>query len=231
MPRLKKKSANFAGNIQHIINNNMSIYYPINLYLKNKKCLIVGGGSVAERKVLTLLEYEASIELISPKITPVLAKLVHDKSICYIDRRYKKGDVKGAMLVIVATNDALLNKQIASEAEDRNCLINVVDCPALCNFIVPSIVRRGDLQISIGTDGTCPALAKRIRKDLEVIFDERYEEFLKLAKKVRNEVKNRIQDINKRKDIMNHLVYSDLLQLIHENKQEEIEKRIQEIIS
>jgi len=230
MPRLKKKSLSSVKDIQHIINN-MSNYYPINLHLKDRKCVVVGGGSVAERKVLTLLEYGASIELISPKITPALAKLVHDKSISHIVRMYRKGDVKGAMLVIVATNDATCNKQIASEAQDINCLINVVDCPALCSFIVPSIVRRGDLQISIGTDGTCPSLAKKIRKELEIIFDTRYESFLKLAKRVRDDLKNRIQDIDKRKEIMNSLVYSDLLQLIHEDKQEEIGKRIREIIS
>ena len=208
----------------------MSNYYPINLYLKNKKCVVVGGGVVAERKVLTLLEYEADIDLISPKITPILAKLVQNKNISHIERVYQRGDIRGSMLVIVATDDTPLNKRITSEAQEENCLINVVDCPDLCNFIVPSIVRRGDLQITIGTNGICPSLSKKIRKELETIYDRRYEKFLKLAKNIRDEVKQRVQDPNKRKKIMKHLVYSDMMQLIHENKEDEIQKNIREII-
>lgn len=206
-------------------------YYPINLYLKNRKCVVVGGGVVAERKVLTLLEYEADIVLVSPKITSILAKLVQNKSISHIDRVYQQGDIKGAMLVIVATDNTPLNKRITSEAQEENCLINVVDVPDLCNFIVPSIVRRGDLQITIGTNGVCPSLSKKIRKELETVYDLRYEKFLKLAKNIREEVKQRVQDPDKRKKIMKHLVYSDLMQLIHENKEDMIKKRIQEIIS
>lgn len=205
-------------------------YYPINLSLKGQKCVVIGGGHVAERKVLTLLAYDALIYLISPDVTEAIAKLAGERQIHHLSRRYKKGDIAGVMLAIVATDNTELNKEIALEAKECNCLINVVDCPSLCNFILPSIIRRGNLQITIGTDGICPALSKKIRKDLEGLFGCEYERFLEIAERIREKIKSTITDPDKRKAIINEFVYSDLLQLIKLNKENEINDRIREII-
>ncbi|MGA1870441.1 MAG: bifunctional precorrin-2 dehydrogenase/sirohydrochlorin ferrochelatase [bacterium] len=208
----------------------MSGYYPINLSLKDQKCVVVGGGSVAERKIVTLMEYNACVFLVSPEVTPGLATLAGEGLIHHLARKYERGDVKGALLVIVATNNTILNKQIACEAKEHNCLINVVDCPDLCTFILPSIIRRGDLQITIGTNGVCPALSKKIRKELESLFGDEYEKFLEIAKIIREKIKEKIKDPGARSALINKLVYSDLLELIKENKETEIHTTLREII-
>ncbi len=141
--------------------------YPILLNLKNKRVLVIGGGKIAERKVSRLLLAEADISLISPTITEFLQKLVEEKKIVHQKRKFKKGDLENTFLLIAATNDKGVNRQIYLEAERKKILVNAVDMPDYCNFFVPSIVDRGDLLVSISTHGKSPAFAKLLRKKLE----------------------------------------------------------------
>ena len=157
-------------------------YYPILLNLKGKKCVVVGGGKVAERKALSLLKSGAKITVISPECTVRLKKENLTGRIKYISRRYKNGDLKNAFLVIAATDAGETNRKIS---EDAPYLVNVVDMPLLCNFIVPSVVRRGPLTIAVSTSGVSPSLARTIKKELEGLYGREFEEHLNYIKKIR----------------------------------------------
>jgi len=149
-------------------------YYPINLNISGRKCIVIGGGNVAERKILSLLECGADVTVISPSLTKNIKRLVDEYRINFIKRNYKKGDLKGAFIVVAATNDSKVNKEVAKEAKKKKVMINVVDSPKLCDFISPSVIRRGDLVISISTGGKFPAFSKKIRIMLEKIIGKEY---------------------------------------------------------
>jgi precorrin-2 dehydrogenase/sirohydrochlorin ferrochelatase len=157
-------------------------YYPIFLNLKGKKCVVAGGGKVAERKALSLLKSGAKVTVISPECTERLKKENLKGRIKYISRRYKKGDLKNAFLVIAATDSGETNRKIS---EDAPYLVNVVDMPLLCNFIAPSVIRRGPLTIAVSTSGISPSLARTIRKELEGLYGREFVKHLNYIKKMR----------------------------------------------
>jgi precorrin-2 dehydrogenase/sirohydrochlorin ferrochelatase len=163
-------------------------FYPVLLDLTGKKVLVVGGGQVAQRKVETLLEYEAKISIIARVLTDKLNKMVDVETVVFLGKEFLPHHLDGAFLVIAATNDKGLNHRVSEEANRRGILVNAVDQPADCNFIVPSILRRGDLLVAISTSGKSPAMAKRIREQLEWQFGEEYETTLKLMGRVREAV-------------------------------------------
>jgi len=163
-------------------------YYPINLDVLNRKCLIVGGGSVGTRKVLTLLDCGAKVTLVSPDASEKLLELVDNGLIAWEKRSYLTSDLDGTFLVIGATDDEELNHQISADAEKLNMLCNIADRPEVCNFILPAIVNRGDLMISISTSGKSPAFAKTLRKELERQFGVEYAEFLRLMGAIRKKL-------------------------------------------
>src|SRR5436190_19296165 len=132
-------------------------YYPIFLNLAERRCVVIGGGSVAEGKVLSLLESEAYVTVISPELTAELKKLATEEKILHLERDYQPGDVRGAFLAISATDDRAVNAQVWQEAEEAGILFNAVDDAAHCNFIAGSIVRQGALTIAISTSGSAPA--------------------------------------------------------------------------
>lgn len=184
-------------------------YYPVFLNLKGKKVVIIGCGKVAERKILALLKTGADITVISPQLTKRLKKL--KGKIKHIPRQYRKGDLKGSFLVIAATDSQVINKQVS---EDAPCLVNVVDAPSLCNFIVPAVVRRGPLVIAISTSGISPALSGSIRKELERRYGPEFSNYLKLLKKLRSQAMKEIPDRRKRAKFLKNLA-SKLLNLRH----------------
>ncbi len=163
-------------------------YFPVNLYLKNKLCVVIGGGKVAERKVENLLKVQAEIKIISPDLSPRLKKLAQEGKIYWERRTYQKGDLDSAWLVIAATDNPEVQKQVYEEAEKRHIFCNIVDVPELCSFIVPSVIRRGALTIAISTSGASPAVAKRIREILENLIGEEYEFYLELMKNLRDQI-------------------------------------------
>ena len=160
--------------------------YPIYLNnLSRQTVVVIGGGSVALRKVKGLLEVGASVTLISPKITQALEKLSQTVSLRLIQRDYHPGDLRGAFLVIAATDDPRVNQAVWDEAQQENCLINVVDDPAHCNFIIPAQVRHGDFSIAVSTGGASPALARRLREQLESDFGPEYGALTALMRELR----------------------------------------------
>jgi precorrin-2 dehydrogenase/sirohydrochlorin ferrochelatase len=163
-------------------------YYPVFLNLKGRRVLLVGAGVVAQQKVPGLLASQARLHVVAPEAHLDIQGLARDGKIQWSARPYKKADLRGVSLVIAATGDSNLHKQIVKEAHARGLWVNVVDVPSLCDFIAPAVVARGDIQMAISTGGAAPALAKYLRKKFEPLLGREYEEFAKLMKTLRPEI-------------------------------------------
>jgi len=205
-------------------------YYPINLDIKNRKCLIVGGGAVGTRKVITLLECGARVTVVSPEPTPQLTRLASERSITLEKRDYRSDDITGMFLVIGATDDESLNLQVSKDAEQAHILCNIADRPEVCNFILPSIVRRGDLVITVSTSGKSPALAKRLRKQLETQFGQEYADFLLLMGAIRKKLLAQAHEPEAHKDLFHKLIESNILNLMHAGKKEDVNMLLYKIL-
>ena len=165
------------------------VYFPVFLNIQRKKCVVVGGGQIAFRKVKMLLDCGASVTVISPVLHPDLSELSDKKSIRVIRRSYKLGDLKGAMIVVAATDVNKINRKVADEARSVRALINVVDDPKSSDFIIPSFFRRGDLTVSVSTAGRSPALARKIRTRLEENLGDEYRSLVTLINDARSSLK------------------------------------------
>ena len=205
-------------------------YYPIHLDIKNRNCLVVGGGAVGTRKVNTLLECSARVSVVSPEPSQQLTKMAAAGSIVLKQRAYRSADLKDTFLVIGATDDENLNQQISSDAALSNILCNIADRPEACNFILPSIVRRGDLVITISTSGQSPALAKKLRQNLEIQFGQEYAQFLLLMGAIRKKLLSQTHEPEAHKSLFNKLIDSNLIQLMQSNKTEEINSLLYKIL-
>jgi precorrin-2 dehydrogenase/sirohydrochlorin ferrochelatase len=184
-------------------------YYPVFLDLKGRDCVVVGGGKVAERKVLGLLKAGARVRVVSPGLTRRLAKEKTNGTIRHIPRRYRKTDLRGAFLVIAATDSGEENGRISSDAGD--ILVNVVDTPELCNFIVPSTVKRGPLTIAVSTSGTSPAMARAIRKELESLYGGQFGRYLRGLAGLRARAAGEIKDKKERERFLKSLASGKIL--------------------
>ncbi len=164
-------------------------FYPLSLKISGKRCVVVGGGEVARRKVRTLLEYGANVEVISPDPCRELNKLGGAGEIKVLRRRYQAGDLQGAFLAIAATDNSALNQQVVKEAKEKAVPVNVADDAKNSDFILPSYLRRGALTIAVSTAGVSPALARKIRTRLEKDFGDEYASLVRLVGEVRAELK------------------------------------------
>lgn len=193
----------------------MTRYYPVYLDLGGRLAVVVGGGAVATRKVRTLVDYGARVLVVAPEPVAEIEQLAAEDVIALERRGYVRGDLDDAFLVVCATDSEEVNRAVYVEAEQRGCLVNVVDVPELCNFIVPSIVRRGQLQLAISTGGAAPAVAKRLRRHVEEHVGEEWGPYIELLGKVRTLVIERIPgDEAVRKPIFEAIGASDLLDRI-----------------
>lgn len=166
-------------------------YYPIFLNIAGKRCLVIGGGQVAERKAASLLDCGGRVTVISPRLCPELEAKRAQGAIEAQVRDFRPGDLEGVFLAIAATDDPGVNDSAVKEAHIRGTMINVVDQPGECDFIVPSVVRRGELLIAISTGGRSPALARKVREEMEGRFGPEYGALLDLVSQVRRELSNR----------------------------------------
>ncbi|GAG12058.1 unnamed protein product, partial [marine sediment metagenome] len=157
--------------------------------IRGRKCVVVGGGQVALRKVRVLLEHGADVEVISPDLCPELAKLAQGREIHALTRKYQAGDLKNAFVAIVATDSGDINQRVVVEARRRAVLVNVVDDAGNSDFIVPSYLRRGALTIAVSTGGKSPALARKIRSRLEKELGDEYALVVCLIGEVRAEIR------------------------------------------
>lgn len=142
----------------------MTRYYPAYLDLTGKRCVVIGAGVVAERKVVQLLASEAKVMLVSPTATGEIQRLAGEGKVRWIEREYVQGDLAGATLAVAATDDEQVNRQVHAEAHREKVLLNVVDVTPLCGFIAPSVVERGPVTVAISTSGSSPALARKLRE-------------------------------------------------------------------
>ena len=167
-------------------------YYPAFVSIEGKKCVVAGGGRVAERKVRDLLKAGASVRVISPELTPGLLRLRESGRIRHTARKFRPADTRGAFLIIAATDDMEINRSAASMG--KGMLVNVVDRPAQCSFIVPSTLRRGPLTIAVSTSGASPAMARAIRQELEDMFGPEVGSYLEGLCRTRKRLMKEIKD-------------------------------------
>lgn len=164
-------------------------YFPIVLDLHDRPVLVIGGGAVAQRKVEGLLAADARVTIVSPVLTPDLATLAADSRVHHEPRRYRAGDLEGFSLVFVATSDPSLSAQVAREGRTRGIWVNAADDPAHCDFILPAVLRRGPLTVSVSSDATSPALAGMVRDELADLLGDEYSALAELVAEVRGELR------------------------------------------
>ena len=205
-------------------------HYPIGVDLTNRRCVVVGGGVIAERKVETLLAFRAAVHVVAPELTERLSVLANEGTIEHAARVYEHGILDGAFLVIAATDHRETNKSVSAEAQRRGILVNVVDDPALCTFFVPAMVRRGDLVISVSTSGNSPAMARRVRERLESLFGPEYGKLAELMGSLREEVKTTYPDQADRNRAFVRILDSDVMDLLAQGKRDEALARARKCI-
>ncbi len=166
-------------------------YYPVALDLRDRLCLVVGGGPVAEAKVEGLLAAGARVTVVSPEITEALTAWAIEGSIIHRPHRYRPDDLDGQQLVFSASDQREVTESVSAEARRRGLWVNAADDPAFCDFLLPSVLRRGRLVVAVSTGGASPALAARVRRDLEAYFAPAYGELVELAAEVRAELRSR----------------------------------------
>lgn len=205
-------------------------YYPIFIDLDGRRVLVIGGGAVAQRKIESVLESGADVQVISKELTPAIRHLVEHGKIGFIGTEFDDTFLQDAFLVIAATDDPSLNRRISHAAKGKNILVNAVDQPSDCTFIVPSILRRGDLLIAASTSGKSPGLAKKIREILAGRFGEEYGAFLVMMGRLRKEILQRGLSQEENSRIFHELVHSAILDGIRDNKYEEISSILSDIL-
>ena len=208
----------------------MNTYYPVYIQLREQPCVVIGGGKIAEGKVEGLLAAQANVTVISPELTPHLHELAEQKQVTYVARAYEPGDLAGAFLVICATDQAEINHQVWQEATANRQLVNVVDDTPRCNFIAPSILRKGDLTIAISTSGKAPALAVRLKERLQRELGPEYERFLELAGELREPLARHIPDFETRKALWYELVDSEILDLLARGEEDAAREIISRVV-
>lgn len=186
--------------------------YPMMVDLTGKRCLVVGGGTVAERKVTLLLECGADVEVVSPATTARLGALAASGAMRVRRRPVRPSDLSDAFLVVVATDDPQVNREVAERVRTTGGLVNVADDPEACSFLVPSVLRRGDLTIAISTGGGSPALAKKLRQRLEQTIGPEYEAYLAALRLLRERARRAIADPQLRRAVHQRAVESDLFE-------------------
>ena len=190
------------------------VYYPAFLDITDKRCLVVGGGKVAERKVAMLLQFNAHVIVVGPVMTRTLLKLDNEGKIEYFQRTYTAKDLDNTALVFACTDNSIINNKIKTEAARKNIPVNVVDDPDLCDFIVPSIIKKGDLTIAISTSGELPLLSKKLRQKIEEVVTDDYLEYLHIIGEFRKHLMKTVKEARKRGLIMKDIAKMDMQEVI-----------------
>lgn len=200
-------------------------FYVACLRLKGRECLVVGGGDVGLEKVEGLLACDGSVTVVAPDLCPELVALAAEGSIRHVPRRYEAADLEGRFLVIAATADSEVNIAVYDDAERRAMLVNVVDVPPLCNFILPAILRTGPLAIAISTAGASPALAKRMKREIGEHFGEEYARLAIVLNDVRGWAKATLPTYQDRKAFFEGIVdgQPDPVVLLREGRDDELQ--------
>lgn len=199
-------------------------YYPIFIELTGRPCLVIGGGPVAERKTDGLVAAGARVTVLSPALTVRLEELVEAGRIDHIGREYAPGDLAGYQFAFVATDDDDVNGAVAREGRERSVWVNASDDPAHCDFILPSILRRGELVVAVATGGGSPALSRAIREELEAYFTDDYSRLAELVTTVRQELRRRSRSPDPER--WRSALTADLRRLVAEGKPTEAREQL-----
>ena len=205
-------------------------FYPICLDLEARACVVVGGGRVAERKVLGLLSCKAQVSVISPALTEELQLQHVSGDIEWIDREFRQGDLAQAFLVIAATDDEETQKRVYEEADANNLLLNVADVPQRCNFILPASAKQGDLTISVSTAGKSPALARKIRMELEKRYGPEYRVLVDILGAIRPQVLASGLPQIENEQLFKQLLHDDMEEWIKNKNWDSIENHLRAVL-
>jgi precorrin-2 dehydrogenase/sirohydrochlorin ferrochelatase len=204
----------------------MEMLYPVMLNLKGKNCLVVGGGRIALQKLETLILTGANIRVVAKDVIPQISELAGSRKIMIERKPYSSSDLKDIFIVFGATNDRILNKEIYLDALKEHILVNIVDTPDLCLFQVPASVKRKGLVISVSTSGKSPALAKKIRKDLEQQYPETYQIYLEWLDQWRSKMKRHpVLTLKDRENIFNEIVQYPVIEWINQDNEESAHRK------
>jgi len=201
-------------------------YYPVFLEMKDRRCVVIGGGAVAEKKVEGLVAVGANVTVISPAITDGLRELLTQGAIRHVAREYQTGDRAGYDLVFVATDNPEINAMVSSEARSLRIWVNSADDPDHCDFILPGVIRRGDLAVAVSTSGVSPAVARAIREELDEYFTADYARFVQIAGEVRRELREK--SVSPDASAWNRALKGDFRRLIREGRPERARERLLE---
>ncbi len=199
--------------------------YPINLNVEDKICVVLGGGHVAFRKICGLIEANARIILIAPEICSDIKNLVDINQVEWRQQNYSSGCIPNGFIFIAATNDEEVNKLAAMEAAKKNMLVNQVTNKS-ANFTIPSVIRQGNLTLTISTEGLSPALSKYIRLYLENQFNENFAIWLERLSKIRDEVKNKIKTVQEREQFWRNVMSDENFLLVQSGELDKAEVNI-----
>ena len=205
-------------------------HLPIFLNIRHKPCLVVGAGSIAARKIELLLKAGADVSVVANNIGSAVSELEKQGAIRCLLRNYEPTDLKGAKLVIAATNDAELNAKISTMAQIQNIPVNVVDNPELCSFLMPSIIDRNPIQIAISTGGASPVLARLIRSKLETSIPSAYGELAKLVANYRKNVKQTFANVDLRRRFWESVLEGPVAEFALSGRMNDAEAMLGELI-
>ncbi len=196
------------------------------------RCVVVGGGGVAERRLEGLLQHTDSsvtVTVVSPTVTATIERRVRGEQVSWLDREFEDQDLTGASLVFAATDDRELNARVAERCREQGILVNVVDAPELGSFQVPAVAEAGELQIAVSTGGAAPSLAGELARELQEQYRD-FDEYLRLLREFRTEVQQRITDPERRAELLRHAVGPELRVLVREARLDELRDRLERLL-
>ncbi|TAL68047.1 MAG: bifunctional precorrin-2 dehydrogenase/sirohydrochlorin ferrochelatase [Bacteroidetes bacterium] len=207
-------------------------YFPVLIDLSRYPALVIGGGTIAYRKVKNLLEFNGNMTVIAPEFCDELINLLNEMKIDVIKRKYEKGDIKGCKLVFAATGDEGVDKQIYDECIEEDALLNVADVPELCNFIMPSFIKKGDFTVAVSSQGKSPFFVKAMKKKIEASLPENIEQITELASEFRNRLmkENLYSNEQLRNKLIDKFLKTDWDSIINENGIEAARQTMNEIL-
>ena len=207
-------------------------YYPVFLDLRGRGCVVIGGGPVAERKVMGALGAGARVTVVSPDVTEPLARLAESGRIDLMRREFRKGDLTGADLAFAATDRADVNREVAAEAGAERVLLNSASESEPGDFILPSVIRRGAVHVALSTGGASPAYARMLRERLEEVLGPEHEALVEFLGELRPRVMARFRDdAARRRAVWDRIVTWETVELIREQRWDRIEEMVAECLS
>ncbi len=206
----------------------MDFNYPVSLNLSGKKVVVIGGGNIAQRKVKDLLKTKCVLEVYAEEIDPNFHRYLEERKIKYQEQSYNEEKITDAFLVIAATNNREINHAISVFCNEKGILVNVVDERDDCNFLVNTVLRRGDLSISVSTNGKAPALAKRFIKELDETYPVEYAIFIELLYEFREMAKEQIADQEKRSEFLREIANLDVVSDLNHGDIEKVRERMKQ---